>query len=105
MTVAQDEREGSVGMIKSITKDQMIALWDGLPGDTPILWEDKSAEAHWTFREVTGEVENLVVVQHIFHDIGKKVCEWERPANVEQYEKRTGWQILSESPIPVIVLK
>ena len=93
-------------MIKSITKDEMTALWDGLPGDTQIVWEDKRDDAHWTFCEATGDVENLVLVETTFDDIGIKVVEWERPSNVEQYyEYKTGWKIISDAPVPVIVLK
>ena len=91
-------------MATSITKGEMVALLDGLPDTTEVVFEDRSAEAHWTFRGVTGKVEDLVLVETTFDGEGVKSIEWERPESIAEYERKTGWKIISDVVVPVVVL-
>lgn len=87
-----------------MTKDELTAVWDGLPGNTELVWHDQTDSARWTFVDIDVEVENLVSVKTTLRGSGKEVVYWERPKDVERFERRTGWEIIGDGPVPVIVL-
>jgi len=85
-----------------MTKDELIAAMDGLPGDTEVVWNDRSDDAWWTFTKVFIEVEDLARVAYTEEALGFGRSFWERPSTMERWERKTGWRI--ESIHPVIVL-
>ena len=86
-----------------MTKDQLIALWEGLPGNTEIMLDDSDIDsAHWTFRDVDAAVEDLIQCEYVAPGNGQGYTFWERPS-VRDNLKNT--KVISDGTVPVIVLK
>lgn len=86
-----------------MTKDQLSALWEGLPGNTELMIDDSDVDsAHWTFREVDAEVEDLIECEFIPPAIGQGYTFWERPSVRDRLENT---KVISDGTVPVIVLK
>lgn len=86
-----------------MTKDELIARIEGLPGDTEIVWEDLSDGAHWTFIDVRADVELLArveVVEEGFADTGDQF--WDRLSSVRQYESEYRTRVVRMKPVIVL---
>lgn len=86
-----------------MTKEELTILWDGLPGDTQIMFDDSDIDsAHWTFRDADAEVECLIQCEYVAPAIGEGHTSWERPAVRGELQNT---KVISNGPVPVIVLK
>jgi hypothetical protein len=80
-----------------MTKDDLIALMDGLPGDTEVLlWSDRDQ----AFLDPEIAIEHLAFVELTEEAIGYPGSFWARPENVRMHQKAKMGQ-----PVPVIVIR
>lgn len=81
-----------------MTKDELIAWMDDLPGDTEILcWNDRDQ----AFLEPGLVIEDLVLVELTEKAIGCHGSFWARPENAKMYQNVK----LGGQPVPVIVIR
>jgi hypothetical protein len=85
-----------------VTKGELTRRMRGLPDDTEIVWEDSSAEAHWTFLDTDVEVELLarVEVAEGHADAGYQF--WDRLSSVRQYEGKDRVRVVRMKPVVVL---
>lgn len=85
-----------------MTKGELIERMQGLPDDTEIVWEDNSAEAHWTFRDMDVEVELLWRVEAMEgrRDAGRQW--WERQSALRGYEDQGRVRVVRMKPVVVL---
>lgn len=84
-----------------MTKDEIVALMDGLPGNTEVVWHDQADGALSTFRDIDACIEGLVHLEVIAPAIGQGATFWERPEDAERFRNV---KVISDGAVPVIVL-
>ena len=85
-----------------MTKGELIERMQGLPDDTEVVWEDQSAEAHWTFLDMEVDVELLVRVEVVEGEPDAGHQWWERRLALFGYEDKDRVRVVRMRPVVVL---